>query len=185
MSRRITGSTQRSRQSLSQVGAYYPLQSAHDVLIFLNMHAGSPAQWTGRAVPFTLQPDSNSNFIDQNSARSSEYPMLPLFAAADAIHGKKAPVDWPNVDVITDRNGLRKLLRWLSPSAGREVRDFRIDIDLIGTKTILLSRWESRNREPPTGRSFGFGFETAMTRPAPGCSSSTHHRAITYVRCLH
>jgi hypothetical protein len=111
--------------------------------------------------------------------------MLPLFTAADAIHGKGAPVDWPNVDMITDRNGLRKLLRWLNPSPGKEVRDFRIDVDLVGTKTVILSRWESRTREPFNGRSFGIGFEEAMTRPAPGCPRSGHHRAITYVRCVH
>ncbi|KAI0255088.1 hypothetical protein BJV78DRAFT_1120388 [Lactifluus subvellereus] len=144
-------------------------------------YAGSPAQWTGRAVPFTLQPDDGSKFVDQNSARSPEYPMLPLFTAADAIHGKRAPVEWPAVDVITDRNALRKLLRWLNPSAGREVCDFRVDVDLIGTKTILLSRWENRTYEPPTGRIFGSAFEDAMTCPAPGCPSCFgHHRAITY-----
>jgi hypothetical protein len=144
--------------------------------------AGSPALWTGRNVPFTLKPDDGSNFVDQNTERLSEYPMLPLFAAHDTIHGKKAPVKWPEVDVITDRNGLRKLLRWLSPSLGREVRDFRIDVDLLGTKTILLSRWESRLRDPPTGRTYGFAFEDAVTRPAPGCPRSGHHRTITYVR---
>ncbi|KAH8993052.1 hypothetical protein EDB86DRAFT_1403817 [Lactarius hatsudake] len=144
---------------------------------------GSPAIWTGHAVPFTLQPDDGSVFVDQNSARLSEYPMLPLFAAADAIHGPKttaSPVDWPTVDVITDRNGLRKLLRWLNPSPGREVRDFRIDIQLVGTKTLVLGRWEGRSREPPSGRTYGFGFEEATSRAAPGCPPSGHHRAITY-----
>ena len=111
--------------------------------------------------------------------------MLPLFTAADVIHGKKAPVDWPTVDIITDRNGLRKLLRWLSPSVGREVRDFRIDVDLIGTKTIMLSRWEDRMHNPPNARSYGFAFEAATTRPAPGCPPSGHYRAITYVGCFH
>jgi hypothetical protein len=111
--------------------------------------------------------------------------MLPLFAAADEIHGHKAattaaPVDWPTVDVITDRNGLRKLLRWLNPSPDREVRDFRIDVQLVGTKTLVLGRWEGRTREPPTGRTYGFGFEEATTRAAPGCPPSGHHRAITY-----
>ncbi|KAH9976432.1 hypothetical protein BGW80DRAFT_1549777 [Lactifluus volemus] len=67
---------------------------------------GSPAQWTVQAVPFTLQPDNGTSIIDQNGARSPEHPMLPLFTAADTIHGKEAPVDWPNVDMITDRNGL-------------------------------------------------------------------------------
>jgi hypothetical protein len=62
-------------------------------------------------IPFTLQPDDGTVYVDQNSAQLSQYPMLPLFAAADAIHGQEAasPVDWPTVDVITDRNGLRKL----------------------------------------------------------------------------
>ena len=114
----------------------------------------------------------------------SDYPMLPLFAAADAIHDKKEapPVDWPAVDVITDRNGLRKLLRWLNPSPGREVRDFRIDVELVGPKTIVLYRWEGRSREPPAGNSYGFAFEDAISRAAPGCPSSGHHRAISYVR---
>jgi len=142
---------------------------------------GSPALWTGQDLPFTLQPDDGSNFVDQNTARMSRYPLLPLFAAADAIHDKKAPpVDWPAVDVVTDRNGLRKLLRWLSPSEGREVRDFRIDVELVGLRTIILNRWDGRTREPPSGRSFGFAFEADTSRAAPGCPISGHHRAITY-----
>ena len=115
----------------------------------------------------------------------SEYPFLPLFAAADAIHdnSKKAPVDWPEVDVITDRNGLRKLLRWLNPSEGREVRDFRIDVELIGAKTIVLTRWEGRTREPPTGKSYGFSFEAATARPAMSCSANRMPRVpITIAR---
>jgi len=139
--------------------------------------------WTGQDVPFTLQPDDGSNFVDQNAARMARYPMLPLFVAADAIHDKKAPVDWPTVDIITDRNGLRKLMRWLNPSEGREVRDFRIDVELVGSKTIVLGRWEDCMRQPPSGRSFGFAFEAATSRAAPGCPLSGHHRAITYVRC--
>jgi len=136
---------------------------------------------TGRDLPFTLRPDKGDNLVDQNTSRLGDYRMLPLFTAADAIHDK-SPVDWPAVDVITDRNGLRKLLRWLNPSAGREVRNFRIDIELVGSKTIILGRWEGFERQPLTVRSFGFSFEDAMTRAAPGCPASGHHRAISYVR---
>ncbi|KAI0292391.1 hypothetical protein BC826DRAFT_439150 [Russula brevipes] len=144
---------------------------------------GSPAVWTGRSVPFTLQPDDGSAYIDQNTARLEKYPMLPLFVAADAIQDKKAQIDWPTVDIITDRNGLRKLLRWLNPSPGREVRDFRIDVQLVGSKTIVLGRWEGMlyNRpQPAIGRNFGFAFEAATSRAAPGCPPSGHHRAIAY-----
>ena len=146
---------------------------------------GSPAIWTGRAVPFTLEPDNVFAYADQNNPELSQYPMLPLFAAADAIHDQETapPVDWPAVDVVTDRNVLRKLLRWLDPSPGREVRDFRIDFQLVGTKTLVLRRWESPTPEVHTHRSFGHAFEVAMTHAAPDCPSSGHHRAITYVRC--
>ena len=112
--------------------------------------------------------------------------MLPLLAAADVIHGQGAtpPVDWPTVDVIADRNGLRKLLRWVNPSPGREVRDFRIDVQLVGDKTLVLCRWEAPSSEVHTNRSYGHAFEAAMTHAAPDCPSSGHQRAITYVRLL-
>ena len=108
-----------------------------------------------------------------------------LFVSADAIHNNKnAPVDWPSVEVIADRHGLRKLLRWLSPSAGREVQNFDwIDVELVGAKTITLTRWERRSCQPPPMKSYGFGFEAATVRAAPGCPGSGHHRAISYVRC--
>ena len=115
----------------------------------------------------------------------AEYPMLPLFAAADEIHeaaATEAPVDWPTVDVITDRSGLRNLLRWLNPSPGGRVRNFRIDIQLVGTKTLVLGRWEGSMRKLRTDRTSEFRFEDATTRAAPGCPSTGHHRAITYVR---
>ncbi|KAH9027542.1 hypothetical protein EDB85DRAFT_1892934 [Lactarius pseudohatsudake] len=72
---------------------------------------GSPAIWTERVVPFELQPNHGLVFVDQHSARLSEYPMLPLFTA-DAIHDHQAAmgsVDWPTVDVVMDHNGLHKL----------------------------------------------------------------------------
>jgi hypothetical protein len=160
---------------------------AHTRLTTKTTSQGSPALWKERVLPFTLEPDDGTSFIDQNGAKMSQYPMLPLFAAADAMRddGKKAPppVNWPDVDVITDRNGLRKLLRWLNPSQGRQPRDFRIDVELVGAKTIVLNRWEGRVHNTPTVKSFGFAFEAATSRAAPGCPPSGHHRTITYVRC--
>lgn len=136
---------------------------------------------TGRSVPSTLHPDTDTHFIDRDGARMFQYPMLPLFAATDTMHNdKRAPVDWLAVDVITGRHGLRKLLRWLSPSVGREVRKFgRIDVELLVAKTVVLTRWERRPCQPPTTKSYGFGFEAATARAVLGCPRSGHHRAIT------
>jgi hypothetical protein len=102
---------------------------------------------------------------------------LPLFAAVDAIG---TVVDWPSVDIVTDRNALRKLIRWISGNASKE---FRVDLELLGENTILFNRWEKRYREMPTHTAYGFHFEEETTNAAPGCASSTgHHRIVKYVR---
>lgn len=85
--------------------------------------------------------------------------------------------DWASVDFVTDRNNLRKLLRWI----GGPVNDFRIDVQLAG-KTIMLNRWENRYQEQMSGKTYGFNFELASTKAAPGCEKSTgHHRIVQYV----
>lgn len=106
--------------------------------------------------------------------------LLPLITAVNKrSEGNKDKFDWASVDFVTDRNGLRKLMRWVG---GGSDRDFRIDLQLAGEKTVLCNRWEKRTRERFTGRTFGFSFEKASTEVAPGCRDSTgHHRIITYV----
>jgi len=142
---------------------------------------GSPNLWQNRAPPYTIPPDTGVHFSDQNGYRMPKSVLLPLVTAVNKrIEVKKKPVfDWSSVDIVTDRNGLRKLTRWVSgyPS----IRDFRIDLQLAGEKTVLMNRWEKRNRELFSGKTFGFSFEKASTEPAPGCRQSTgHHRIVTY-----
>ncbi|KAA1472274.1 hypothetical protein DENSPDRAFT_850802 [Dentipellis sp. KUC8613] len=136
---------------------------------------GSPPEWTDRSFPFTLQPDTGLRFVDQNGHRMPTMPLLPLMKAADEAG---TTVDWPSIDVVTDRNGLRKLARWIDK--GASARDFRIDIELGGDRTLIMSRWEPNTRDSAgNGRSFGFGFEEATTRHAQGCGKSTGHYRIT------
>ncbi|KAF8817087.1 hypothetical protein BYT27DRAFT_7126830 [Phlegmacium glaucopus] len=140
---------------------------------------GSPPQWLNRILPFTIPPDSGMFFVDQNSYRMPQAMLLPLITAVNKIAERKEDkFDWPSVDFVSDRNGLRKLMRWVG---GNEVRDFRIDLQLAGEKTVLFKRWEKRVQEAYNGRTFGFSFEKASTETAPGCRDSTgHHRIITY-----
>ncbi|KAH8993063.1 hypothetical protein EDB86DRAFT_3244227 [Lactarius hatsudake] len=108
------------------------------------------AIWTERVVPFKLQPGHGPVFVDQHSARLSEYPIRPLFIATDAIHDHQAamgPVDWPT---------------------------------LLGIEILVLDHWEGRLRNPPTRRTYGFGFEKVMTRPAP--ISSTYFLGTRYAK---
>ncbi|KAF8158456.1 hypothetical protein B0H34DRAFT_789326 [Crassisporium funariophilum] len=141
---------------------------------------GSPPQWLNRSPPYTIPPDVGIQFVDQNGYRIPHAVLLPLVAAVNktaAMNGRD-PFDWTSADFVTDRNSLRKLMRWVG---GGDVRDFRIDVQLAGRKTILLNRWEKRNREVFSGRTYGFSFEKASTETAPGCRESTgHHRIVTY-----
>jgi hypothetical protein len=120
--------------------------------------------------------------IDQNTYRMPSANLLPLVVAVNKKHKDEGvpPFPWGSMDFVTDRNGLRKLIRWI---VGGQVKDFRIDVQLAGRKTVLLNRWEKRTREPLSGRTYGFSFEKASTVQAAGCKeSSGHHRIISYVR---
>ncbi|KNZ78252.1 hypothetical protein J132_01231 [Termitomyces sp. J132] len=138
---------------------------------------GSPRRWTNRAPPYQVHADDGLSFKDQNGYRCPNSVLLPLITAVNRVSApNEEKFDWASIDFVTDRNNFRKLLRWISGSAN----DFRIDVQLAG-KTILLNRWENRYKEQMSGRTYGFNFEEASTRPAPGCENSTgHHRIVRY-----
>ncbi|KAF9452960.1 hypothetical protein P691DRAFT_802815 [Macrolepiota fuliginosa MF-IS2] len=140
---------------------------------------GSPPEWTNRPLPFNVQPDMGIQQIDQNSYRMPSANLLPLVVAVNQKYKDEGvSFPWGTMDFVTDRNGLRKLLRW---TLGGQVKDFRIDTQLAGSKTVLLNRWERRTREQFSGRTYGLNFEKASTTPATGCNeTSGHHRIVRY-----
>ena len=107
-------------------------------------------------------------------------PLVPLFAAIDDMNPS---FDYKQFDFITDRNNLRKLLRWATGAS--DEKDFRIDVDVAGS-TCLFTRVEEQCTETIQGfRGYGHEYEKAATRPARGCEKATgHHRMISIVRTL-
>ncbi|EIW73855.1 hypothetical protein CONPUDRAFT_160632 [Coniophora puteana RWD-64-598 SS2] len=99
---------------------------------------------------------------------------LALFIAVDTIHG--ASFKYDIIDIITERNTLRKLLRWVTNS---DPDPFRIDIQRTGNACILTKvKTADHSRQHP---GYGLGFEEATTRPAVGCEkAAAHHRIISY-----
>ena len=120
-------------------------------------------------------------FTDQNGYRMPDSPFLPLFRAADAMEAERsAKFNWGAVDIVTDRNSLRKLLAW----ADGNNEPFRIDLQLAGAFTILFHRWEARAAGDACGFGWGDSFEKAATEPAKGCERGTiagHFRIVNYV----
>ncbi|KAF8073568.1 hypothetical protein FPV67DRAFT_1478431 [Lyophyllum atratum] len=159
---------------LQYVGSYNWLDKPTPTIIV----PGSPRQWTNRAPPYQVHADDGLSFKDQNGYRCSNAVLLPLITAVNRMSElSDEDFDWAAIHFVTDRNNLRKLVRWIGGTASS---DFRIDMQLAG-KTILFNRWENRYQELMSGRTFGFNFERASTIPAPGCEDSTgHHRIVEY-----
>lgn len=144
---------------------------------------GAPAEWQNKATPYQVPADRGNYFSDQNGYRMPKAVLQPLITAVDIHHEEEGRTfDWSKVDIVTDRNGLRKLLRWIAgPGPHQEVKPFRIDLQLAGKKTVLFNRWEKRYREAMSGFTFGFNFEKASTVPGVDCENATgHHRIICY-----
>ncbi|CAL1713706.1 unnamed protein product [Somion occarium] len=103
-----------------------------------------------------------------------------------ALEPGNSTIDWSSVDIVTDRNSLRKLLRWIDfVETGaywkRPPWDFRIDTQLVGQKTIILQRWQESAFQTVDWGSYGETYETAATRSAEGFKGSLgHHRIIKY-----
>ena len=138
-----------------------------------------------KPTPLTVPRDSGEDFIDQNGYRMKRRnTLLPLIRAVQTftIRKKKgaSKFDWPSVDFVVDRGGLRKLVTW----ANNKSSHWRIDTQLAGNKTVLMNGCPLATKQTSgQSQSYGFNFEKACTYPAPGCESGTgHHRIVTYVR---
>jgi hypothetical protein len=128
-------------------------------------------------LPISVPPDTGPHFRDYNGHILPGRPLLPLVAAVTK-QNIQPQVDWKTVDIVTDRNSLRKLLRWVRGTG----RDWRIDTELVGGKTVFLNRWEQQTVDQLHGTMYGFGFENAATKTVPGSEGiAGHARIATYV----
>lgn len=106
--------------------------------------------------------------------------MVPLFAAIDVLH---EGFRYRDLDLITNRNSLRKLLRYVDNDRG--LKDFRIDIDLV-RYTCLFTRCEENAAIVGCWSGYGNEYLKAATRAPRTCENMTdHHRIITYVSHAH
>ncbi|KAI9566098.1 hypothetical protein HD554DRAFT_1223753 [Boletus coccyginus] len=137
---------------------------------------GSPWIWDERGAVKQVPLDAGVQYIQHDTSRMGCYsPMLPLFAAIDALHDDFA---YKDLDLVTDRSGLRKLLRYIDNVCPEE--NFRIDVDLVG-KAVLFTRQEENTTFVGQNTGYGNEYLKAATREPPGCEKMLdHHRIITY-----
>ncbi|KAK7178333.1 hypothetical protein PSPO01_15621 [Paraphaeosphaeria sporulosa] len=126
---------------------------------------GCPPLWSPPAGPLKLEPDSGRVYIVQNAARIPDAPLEPVFAALSV---QKPDFKMGSVDVITDRNNIRKLLRFLD---GTSSESFQIQVEILDGKTALLTRVENETTTVIQGfQGYGRNFEKACTTGATGTS---------------
>ncbi|CUA75100.1 hypothetical protein RSOLAG22IIIB_01742 [Rhizoctonia solani] len=150
---------------------------------------GAPPLWKEPTLPLQLEPDVGDSFIDQNAARLPMHPLEPMFRAIDVTQkqlGNDFKLANENIDIIADRNSLRKLTRFISshgpnrdPRPGSN-REFRIDVQLASNgRTLVLNRHEENSIRKSTGfNGYGFSFEKATTEeiaPLLGVNSTRTH----------
>jgi hypothetical protein len=113
-------------------------------------------------------------YIDQNAARNPSFPLEPLFRA---LYFDKPDFQIGDVDMVSDRNNIRKLLRFVQ---GSDRKPFEIRVEIAGERTALFRRRvEAKATEVIRGfRRYGHSFEDAYTKKESG--NSSRHRIVGY-----
>ncbi|KAI1305745.1 hypothetical protein F5Y03DRAFT_384414 [Xylaria venustula] len=134
--------------------------------------------WRNVSLPVIVPPDSETLFTAQNMPPGPRFPFEPLFRAAEMMN---QDINFMDVDIVTTRNSLRKLLAFCS---GSRSTSFRVDLSMIHD-TLFIERCEKSPRAimggaPATG--YGFSFEkVSTTLPQGGETCIQYHRALKYM----
>jgi hypothetical protein len=149
----------------------------------MDIYLGSPPIWRNTPVPFNLISDREvlkDLEPSENSARHDQ--QMVLLAITAAITSCTPSFSFSTADIIADRNSLRNLLRWVENF--ENLYDFRMDLQVAGTKTLVITRFAVQTQTGSTPKSFGLSYERHETRAAPGfetASKARHNRLISYV----
>ena len=140
---------------------------------------GSPPLWSPPGAPRQLKKDSGLIYIAQNAARHPDSPLEPLFRA---LYITNPSFDIRSIDVVTDRNNVRKLLSFINPRSSRNgLEAFTIHVE-VANNTAIFSREETATHEyiePHEFKGFGHEFEKAYTNSQIS-GSTGYHRILSY-----
>ncbi|KAG6053484.1 hypothetical protein E4U17_004653 [Claviceps sp. LM77 group G4] len=143
---------------------------------------GCPPLWSPPIIDHRLPKDTGLYYIAENAVRLPGSQMAPMFTALSITNPS---FNVRSVDVISDRNNIRKLLSFIRPGMDGDVNEqFTIKLELVGN-TLLLGRCETavtRYIEPNSFRGYGHEFEKAYTTSQIGGSTS-HYGIVSYRFC--
>ena len=140
---------------------------------------GSPALWSAPSGSQRVNKDAGLSYIAQNAARHPDSPLEPLFRA---LYVADPEFDICSIDVVTDRNNIRKLLSFIDPTSAKNgLEAFTIHVEVV-EDTAIFSREETATHEiigPNEFKGFGHEFEKAYTTNKIS-GSTGHQRILSY-----
>ncbi|KAL2784240.1 hypothetical protein BJX66DRAFT_330128 [Aspergillus keveii] len=140
---------------------------------------GCPLLWCPPNTPKKAPKDSRLVYITQNAVRHPESPLEPLF---HSLYLENPSYNIQIVDLITDRNNVRKLLSFVNPRLFiNGLEPFTIDVG-VTSNTVIICRVETETYAvigPHEFRCYGHEFEKVFTTiQVP--QSTRYHRVISY-----
>ncbi|KFA81288.1 hypothetical protein S40288_04848 [Stachybotrys chartarum IBT 40288] len=165
--------------SIEQTDVAVSSSDGYEVLCSYNWtHQKQPTIYVpGIQFPLTLSQDSGNQSTDKNARRAPKYHYESVFRAIEIM---KPTYLFDDVDVLINRNSLRKLL---DLCAGRRQESFRINLYTVA-KTLIVEMGEETIHKILHGSSqggYGHNFEAAITAPWQGMEGSVaHDRVLQY-----
>lgn len=125
-----------SLKNFKTIGSYnWPLQSTQEKPIVLV--PGRASHLVTNQVNQQLYKSQYEQMWDENRYFMNEYPIEPIFRVVKEC---SPSFDFSTVDIVSDRNNLRKLLDFVE---GNRKESFRIDFQHIGNILVLIRNEEN------------------------------------------
>lgn len=140
---------------------------------------GSPALWSPPKTPQKVAKDSGLIYSAQNAVRHPDSPLEPLFRALNITNPS---FDFQSVDLVTDRNNIRKLLSFINPSLSKNgLEPFTIKVEVIEDIAIFCRSEAEVSRFVGPHDFVGYGHEFEKAYTSDQISGSTgNHRIISH-----
>lgn len=94
--------------------------------------------WDPPFLPVTLTRDCPNSLEEQQYHPLARYHFEPIFRALSVVNLR---FRFDEVDLVTNRNNLRKLFQWLE---GKARHSFRIGMDFVHD-SLFMMRWEEND----------------------------------------
>ena len=122
-----------------------------------------------------LHKTGDYHFIDENHHRMPNWPLEALFRS---VQHCSPDFNFKNVDVISDRSNLRRLL---AVTSGQYKESFRIDGQMINNTMAFV---QCEKQDAVQDHSYGFNFEDRVSHPrAPIYNGCSYRSIVTFKSC--